>query len=204
MRELLTQYLYITEKTKSSTVVGNLLTLAGRHEKVGLVNAGNRLRLQAAFGVYIPRDIPIYQQTDNAREERETQYSLKGENIEGKILTHLSLNNNAHYTCKYIFIPCKYIDPLSVYGLEVPDDILTIMEKLPFLQDKEHLSQLYVANETSDCDERKSLCRMVGIGEPAIQIVCEEKYIAPDPILLYKFQYYIGEENSYYMEIGRW
>ena len=174
----------------------NLLNNSKQHKDAGLIKAGQRLELEAAFDVCNTLNIPIYKKDDrwNGSEQIYSGMELKERGYgHGQ-----NLKSDADYKGYYKYIFSMEFYPLEKYPDIVPQDIIERLQKI----NKRYFQSLYIidlTNITPGHYGSKSIAQMVSIDSHVLVFGQPSKRSKLDPILLYKFDY-----GEYYMELARW
>jgi len=182
-------------KTKISKKAQQLLDNSKQYKEAGLIRAGQKLELEAAFEVCNLLHIPIYRK-DNNWVTSEQIYS--GMELKKRGYGHgQNLKSDADYKSYY-----KYIFSMEFYLLEkypdiVPQDVIERLQKI----NKKYYPSLYIIDLTTREPSAGSIpiSQMTNIDSHALVFVQPYKKSKLDPILLYKFDY-----GEYYMELARW
>jgi len=161
----------------------NLLNSSKRHKEAGLIRAGQKLELEAAFEACNPQHISIYHKENCDTRIKRTKTKW--------------MSNDVGHDCynKYIFT--MEVSPLAEYPDCVPQDILDKLIKI----NKDYYTRLYIIDliKKMPGQDEIALAQMNGIESHVLDIVPPIEKSELDPILLYKFDY-----GEYYMELARW
>ena len=175
-------------KTQISQKAINLLNNSKQYKDAGLIRAGQKLELEAAFDVCNALSIPIYQQKTESKYNG--TYSGKWLKEHGY---NKKLKETDRYECYNELLYCYEFVSIAEYQQQVPANIIEILQKV----NNKHYPFLHIATLSSN-HNHPTLVKMYSIDESVLQL--GEKVIKDaDPILLYKFDY-----GEYYMELARW